>query len=53
MLRKTGAIYNVDPKYCGWEVDREHFIVGYGLDYAGKYRCLNYVGILKEEIYKK
>lgn len=27
------------------------FVVGYGLDYNGKYRNLPYIGILKEEIY--
>lgn len=29
------------------------FLVGYGLDYAEMYRYLPYVGILKEEVYKK
>jgi len=28
------------------------FIVGYGLDYAEKYRNLKYVGVLKEEVYR-
>lgn len=31
----------------------DEFIVGYGLDYAQKYRTLPYVGILKREIYEK
>lgn len=30
----------------------DEFIVGYGLDYAQKYRDLPYVGILKREIYE-
>ena len=37
--------------YCGYEVPDE-FLVGYGLDYAGKYRNLPYIGVLKPEIYQ-
>lgn len=37
-------------KYVGFVVPDE-FVVGYGLDYAEKYRNLPYVGILKPEIY--
>jgi hypoxanthine phosphoribosyltransferase len=39
------------PNYVGFEVP-DVFIVGYGLDYAEKYRNLKYIGELKEEIYK-
>ena len=38
------------PDYVGLEIPDE-FVVGYGLDYAEKYRALPYVGILKPEIY--
>ena len=43
---------DIDCKYVGFETPDE-FLVGYGLDYAEKYRNLPYVGILKEEVYKK
>lgn len=36
--------------YKGFKVGNE-FVVGYGLDYAQKYRNLPYIGILKKEIY--
>ena len=37
--------------YVGFEVPNE-FVVGYGLDFAGRYRNLGYVGILKPEVYE-
>lgn len=40
----------VKAKYIGFEIP-DAFIVGYGLDYAEKYRNLPYVGVLKEEVY--
>lgn len=42
---------DVDAKYIGFEIP-DAFIVGYGLDFAEKYRNLPYVGVLKEEIYQ-
>lgn len=41
---------NISADYVGTVVPDE-FIVGYGLDYAEKYRNLPYVGILKPEVY--
>ncbi len=38
------------PDYCGFTVPNE-FVVGYGLDYAEKYRNLPYVGVLKASVY--
>jgi hypoxanthine phosphoribosyltransferase len=35
----------IDVKYTGFEIGPE-FVVGYGLDYAGRYRNLPYVGVL-------
>jgi len=37
---------DVEADYVGFEIGDE-FVVGYGLDYKGKYRNLPYVGVLK------
>lgn len=42
----------VTPRYVGAHVPDE-FIVGYGLDFAERYRNLPYIGILKPEVYGK
>ena len=43
---------NIDAKYIGYEVPDE-FLVGYGLDYANRYRNLPFVGVLKRSVYEK
>ncbi len=45
-----GKTPKIEPRYVGAHVPNE-FIVGYGLDYAERYRNLPYVGILKPEVY--
>ena len=40
----------VHPQYVGTHVP-DAFIVGYGLDYAERYRNLPYIGVLKPEVY--
>lgn len=42
---------NVYVDYLGFEIPDE-FVVGYGLDFAEKYRNLPYVAALKEDVYK-
>jgi len=51
LLDKPKA-HKIDLKidYVGFEIGNE-FVVGYGLDFAEKYRNLPYIGILKKEIY--
>ena len=51
MFRKPGAVTApVDVKYVGFDIPNE-FVVGYGLDYAGKYRNLRDVATLSPHIY--
>ena len=51
MLRKPDAVkVAVDVKYIGFDIPNE-FVVGYGLDYAEKYRNLRVVGTLAPHVY--
>lgn len=43
---------DVDVAYVGFNIPDE-FIVGYGIDYAEKYRNLPYIATLKPEVYEK
>src|SRR5256714_6900179 len=42
----------VELDYTGFQIP-DRFVVGYGLDYAQRYRNLPYVGILKPTIYEE
>ena len=51
MFRKPDAAQmDVPVKYVGFEIPNE-FVVGYGLDYAGRYRNLRDVGTLAPHVY--
>lgn len=41
----------VEADYVGFDIDDE-FVVGYGLDYQGRYRNLPYIGVLKPAAYQ-
>lgn len=51
LLRKPDAVQvDVPLKYLGFDIPNE-FVVGYGLDYAEKYRTLPFVAILDPRVY--
>jgi hypoxanthine phosphoribosyltransferase len=51
LLRKEGIQQvNLDVRYVGFDIPNE-FVVGYGLDYAEKYRNLPFIGTLKPSAY--
>lgn len=49
--KPSRRIKPVEVNYKGFEVPDE-FIIGYGIDYAEKYRNLPFIGVLKREIYE-
>ncbi len=51
LLRKPEAVkVDVEAKYIGFDIPPE-FVVGYGLDYAEKYRNLRDIGVLSPVVY--
>lgn len=48
--KKDHRIGDMKADYVGFDVPDE-FVVGYGLDFAGFYRTLPYIGILKPSVY--
>lgn len=51
LLRKPEAVRaDVDIAYIGFDIPNE-FVVGYGLDYAERYRDLPYIGTLDPKVY--
>ena len=53
LLRKPDAVkVQVPVRYVGFDIPNE-FVVGYGLDFAERYRELPYVGVLKPDVYAR
>lgn len=44
-------VEEIDADYVGFTIPNQ-FVVGYGLDFAEKYRNLPFVGVLKPEVYE-
>jgi hypoxanthine phosphoribosyltransferase len=49
--KPSRRVQKVAADYVGFEIP-DVFVVGYGLDYAEKYRNLPFVGVLKPEMYR-
>ena len=45
--KPSRRVVDVDVEYIGFEIE-DKFIVGYGIDYAEKYRNLPYIGIVED-----
>jgi hypoxanthine phosphoribosyltransferase len=46
------TVQGIQPKYVGAIIPKK-FVVGFGLDFDGLYRNLNYIGVLKPSMYQK
>lgn len=49
LSKKKQRDVEVEADYTGFEIQNE-FVVGYGLDYDGRYRNLPFIGVLKDEV---
>jgi hypoxanthine phosphoribosyltransferase len=49
--KKARRVEQVEADYVGFEIP-DLFVVGYGLDFAERYRNLPFVGVLHPQIYK-
>lgn len=45
LFKPSNLKQKIDIDYLGFEIE-DKFVIGYGLDYAGRYRELPYIGIL-------
>jgi len=53
LMRKPDAVRDdVDITYVGFDIPNE-FVVGYGLDWAERYRDLSYIGTLDPKVYEE
>ena len=48
--KPSRRVKEVEVNYSGFSIP-DYFVVGYGLDYAEKYRNLPYIGVLKPAVY--
>lgn len=52
LSKPSRRLVEMNADFLGFEIPDE-FVIGYGLDYAEKYRNLPYVGVLSRSVYEK
>lgn len=52
LSKPSRRVVPVDAKYIGFEIE-DKFVVGYGMDYAEKYRGLKDICVLNESVYDR
>jgi len=51
LSKRCARAEKLDADFVGFEIENE-FVIGYGLDYAGHYRNLPFVGVLKRPVFE-
>ena len=49
--KPSRRIVDIKADYVGFEIENE-FVIGFGMDFNQRYRCLPYIGVLKDECYQ-
>jgi hypoxanthine phosphoribosyltransferase len=52
LSKKKRRARQIETDYVGFEIEDE-FVVGYGLDFRGRYRNLPYIGVLRKELLER
>jgi hypoxanthine phosphoribosyltransferase len=48
LMKPDSLKTDIEPDYVGFKIGSE-FVVGYGIDYAGKHRGLPYIGYIEHD----
>jgi hypoxanthine phosphoribosyltransferase len=51
LFKDKDRAIEIEPDYVGFRIP-DRFVVGYGLDFAERYRNLPFVGVLKDSLYR-
>ena len=49
--KPSRRVVDIKADYVGFEIENE-FVIGFGMDFNQRYRCLPYIGVLKDECYQ-
>lgn len=49
--KPSRRVVDIKADYVGFEIENE-FVIGFGMDFNQRYRCLPYIGVLKDERYQ-
>jgi hypoxanthine phosphoribosyltransferase len=48
LTKPARRVVEIEPDFCGFEIE-DKFVIGYGLDWAERFRELDYLGVVNED----